>query len=93
MVIFSSIGVDYERNLTDANDCQVKPVTEESDTLLDVCDILLGDGICDDFCNRSKYEFDHGDCCLGLIEDTFCTECFCFEDCSYHERTNTSLFS
>ena len=36
--------------------------------------------------------FDGGDCCLAYIEVTYCTECFCYNDCSHHKEFCSDCF-
>ena len=43
-----------------------------------------GDGICDDVCNVPEHQFDGGDCCLDLLVGNWCSFCFCYQDCSFH---------
>lgn len=52
-----------------------------------------GDGLCDDTSNIEECNFDGGDCCLSLINNLHCTECFCFEDESYHSVETTTYSS
>ena len=40
--------------------------------------------------NIEECNFDGGDCCLSLINNLHCTECFCFEDESYHSIETTT---
>ena len=47
-----------------------------------------GDGFCDDACNVPEHHFDKGDCCLDLVSSDFCPDCFCYEDCTYHNTTS-----
>ena len=44
----------------------------------------INDGICDDECNLPSFSFDGGDCCLEYIFSRYCSDCFCYQDCSYH---------
>ena len=44
-----------------------------------------GDGYCDEVCNHPEHGFDDGDCCLDIVDGTYCSSCFCYEDCTYHE--------
>ena len=37
-----------------------------------------GDGYCDDSNNNADCDFDGGDCCLNLIINQFCSECWCY---------------
>ena len=39
----------------------------------------IGDGYCDDINNNVDCTFDGGDCCGGIIDPTYCTECLCLE--------------
>ena len=39
-----------------------------------------GDGYCDDQNNNEACLFDGGDCCGGVIDPNFCTECLCLEE-------------
>ena len=50
-------------------------------------DIWKGDAYCDDICNVPEYNFDGGDCCKDLLNDDYCSFCFCYHDCSYHNVT------
>ena len=43
------------------------------------------DTFCDDECNFPHFNYDGGDCCLDQIVSHYCTHCFCYEDCSFHE--------
>ena len=52
--------------------------------LLDSCQLMIGDGFCDDICNYPEMDFDGGDCCRDTIDNTYCLTCFCFQDCSKH---------
>ena len=45
----------------------------------------ISDGICDESCNFPTHDFDGGDCCLDRVTNNFCQDCFCYEDCTYHE--------
>ena len=56
------------------------------------CTKFKGDGQCDDKCNHIPYDFDGGDCCLDVIDDTFCTDCFCYGDCTNHEAEPNQYF-
>ena len=38
------------------------------------------DGYCDDVNNNEACFFDGGDCCGGIIDENYCTECLCLED-------------
>ena len=40
----------------------------------------IGDGWCDDETNNEACDFDGGDCCGGIIDPNYCTECLCLED-------------
>ena len=55
--------------------------------VLDSCQLMKGDGQCDDLCNNPEMNFDGGDCCSGSIDSTYCLDCFCYQDCSYHNQT------
>ena len=50
--------------------------------------LFIGDGHCHDVCNEAFNNFDGGDCCLPLIEDAFCSDCFCFQDSSFHDKVS-----
>ena len=39
----------------------------------------IGDGYCDDINNNVDCTFDGGDCCGGIIDPTYCSECLCLE--------------
>ena len=39
-----------------------------------------GDGYCHDSNNNADCDFDGGDCCLNLIINQFCNECWCYAD-------------
>ena len=49
-------------------------------------DSWIGDGICDDECNYFDPLWDHdgGDCCLDIVNNAKCIDCYCYEDCSVH---------
>lgn len=47
-------------------------------------DYGVGDGHCDDNFNNKACSFDLGDCCLPIIDVTFCKACFCEADKSQH---------
>ena len=38
------------------------------------------DGYCDDVNNNEACFFDGGDCCGGIIDPNYCTECLCLEE-------------
>lgn len=44
----------------------------------------MGDGVCDDGCNKELYEYDHGDCCLPVVNSLNCKSCYCHQDMSVH---------
>lgn len=52
--------------------------------LYDSCQLMKGDGHCDDICNYPELNFDGGDCCQEVIDRSFCSDCFCYQDCSKH---------
>lgn len=43
-----------------------------------------GDGDCDEKQNTAKCKYDHGDCCLPVIDDKYCFSCICHEDGTKH---------
>ena len=55
--------------------------------VLDSCQLMKGDGQCDDLCNNPEMKFDGGDCCQDTIDSTYCSDCFCYQDCSHHNHT------
>lgn len=44
----------------------------------------LGNGYCDDLCNRPEFSYDFGECCLPQINDLSCLECLCHDDGTRH---------
>ena len=46
----------------------------------------IADSYCDDVCNFSEFDFDGGDCCTEVVINEFCSDCFCYDDCTYHEK-------
>ena len=38
----------------------------------------VGDGVCDDPSNIIECQYDGGDCCLDVIDDTYCSACECY---------------
>ena len=42
--------------------------------------LWIGDGYCDDVNNNEACCFDGGDCCGGIIDPSYCTECICLEE-------------
>lgn len=63
----------------------------------------IGDGSCDDSCNKFIHDYDLRDCCLDQIIDSSCQECICHEDgirhpssgryqIAYHEMINHQIF-
>merc|ERR1711860_457820 len=66
--------------------CYVPPEVPLSSELN--CDLMSDDGFCDDLCNHPEQNFDGGDCCLDYIDITYCTECYCYNDCSEHPNDN-----
>ena len=47
-------------------------------------DFWINDGFCDDECNHPNYNYDGGDCCLDIVNNAKCIDCYCYEDCSIH---------
>ena len=47
--------------------------------------LWINDTFCDDACNFSEFNYDEGDCCLDLVSNNFCSHCFCYNDCSFHD--------
>ena len=47
-------------------------------------DFWINDGFCDDECNHPNYNYDGGDCCLDIVNNAKCIDCYCYEDCSVH---------
>ena len=43
-----------------------------------------GDGFCDDEANNLDCDYDGGDCCLDEINDSYCTDCWCYATSSQH---------
>ena len=39
---------------------------------------LVGDNYCDDEANNLECGYDFNDCCKGLSDRSFCTDCFCY---------------
>ena len=52
----------------------------------------IADGFCDDVCNFSELDFDGGDCCKDVVINEFCSDCFCYDDCTHHEKEYASGF-
>ena len=44
----------------------------------------LNDGYCDEECNHPDFDYDGGDCCLDIVNNAKCIDCYCYEDCSIH---------
>ena len=59
-------------------------VSNNVSALLDSCQLMKEDGHCDDICNYPSLNFDGGDCCQEVIDRSFCSDCFCYQDCSRH---------
>ena len=57
-------------------------VSNNVSALLDSCQLMKEDGHCDDICNYPSLNFDGGDCCQEVIDRSFCSDCFCYQDCS-----------
>ena len=38
---------------------------------------FVGDGYCDDDNNYASCNYDEGDCCLPVVDTTYCTKCIC----------------
>ncbi len=49
--------------------------------------LRIGDGHCDDELNSEECNFDAGDCCLPIVEATFCYACYCYADNIYSPVT------
>ena len=45
----------------------------------------LNDGYCDEECNHPDFDYDGGDCCLDIVNNAKCIDCYCYEDCSIHQ--------
>ena len=58
--------------------------------LCELSNTWANDGICDDYGNIPECNYDGGDCCLPLISNFVCYECFCYDDQSYHEFFETT---
>ena len=48
-------------------------------------DFWINDGFCDEECNAPDFNYDGGDCCLDIVNNAKCIDCYCYEDCSTHQ--------
>ena len=62
------------------------PTDVPSANNIEHCNDWKDDTMCDDVCNVPEFQFDGGDCCLDLVVTNFCSHCFCYDDCSFHDQ-------
>jgi hypothetical protein len=51
----------------------------------------LGDDYCEDDGNTAVCGYDGGDCCLDLIDDSYCNECICHETGLVHTEAPSGV--
>ena len=44
---------------------------------------MVGDQICDDILNYPSCNYDGGDCCLDVVDTSFCNACECLEEADF----------
>ena len=45
---------------------------------------LIANGVCNDECNTFEFDYDDGDCCLPVIDNSDCVKCLCHLDNILH---------
>ena len=46
----------------------------------------IGNGKCNDECNKKAFDYDQGDCCFEYIHDIKCQDCICHLDDQKHPK-------